>query len=739
MAAAVVRCAQAVLGLVAVLGLSGCASTHLVAPVTVGSQDEAAAVLVAPTSVAPWSQVSGALQPTFSLSASDALQQAVPATLKEQEAVMNAFGASLGLGLPQISKQSTVTRTASMSANSATDAEGVTKTTSTSAEGENDSATRTKQAGTAPQAPTGVPLSAQLPVAAALTGEAGVDPVLKYQAAMSLYQSVQMMNREVANAASVSCFVPFVVRLKIAVVPYRPNLSYTAHTRISFFPIQGASASTRLVASTQTGGCSNADKLPQVVPLLAADDIERTLKSRATQAATQLGLAVSFLSAGTAGNAAVNNVNQALESISGQDFNSRLLISRQSDNTLYVRIGATNQATSGGSLSAQTYDVAVLLLAPRGYFDQGANLTDKRIRLVAYTELRDARDGHVLPSRSQEVFVGEVDRVVDQVLVGRARAARDVWDALDADGKEDVARDWLGPVQISDYAQFLERVNCETKAGPFACAVPIKDLDEAYKQSLWAALSAVTSDSSFKSAFLDLQPPAGITVPRQSIFLIDDGKAATTIRLAGVTGSAAASIQANLHLTTGDLKVLDLPARGIAQDPQSGVLTLSFPSLKALNVESIKEDADSGELQLSAATCPKEALCPTFSPPGGLTPLKLVRPEDKPDKGPAFTAQARTAQILTDKGQGTVTVLIGKLKDEPALVSVQGGDVVSAVDGAGASLVQADGTVVAAKDAAATLTLRNLRAGVPLVVTVETRKGDDTTGTRTLTIPVSPL
>ena len=65
------------------------------------SRDEAAAVLMSVSSVAPWSQVADAVQPNFTLSADAALQQVAPTTIRIQEQVLHAFGLGLGLGLPQ--------------------------------------------------------------------------------------------------------------------------------------------------------------------------------------------------------------------------------------------------------------------------------------------------------------------------------------------------------------------------------------------------------------------------------------------------------------------------------------------------------------------------------------------------------------------------------------------------------------------------------------------------------------
>src|SRR5262249_129162 len=105
--------------------------------------------------------------------------------------------------------------------------------------------------------------------------------------------------------------------------------------------------------------CDNASELPHVLPLLVTDDLERALKFRAVEAAGQIGLALTFMYQGVGGNVSANKANQALDTIFGQDINSRLTVTRLSDNTLYARIGAAYQATAGAALIGQTNDISL--------------------------------------------------------------------------------------------------------------------------------------------------------------------------------------------------------------------------------------------------------------------------------------------------------------------------------------------------------------------------------------------
>src|SRR5438874_13632162 len=94
--------------IVLLLALSaGCASNlSLTNPVSVASRDQAAAILISVNPATSWDRVSDAVQPNFALTGDQALQQVVPTTQRIQEQVLNAFGVTLGLGLPQSFSQS---------------------------------------------------------------------------------------------------------------------------------------------------------------------------------------------------------------------------------------------------------------------------------------------------------------------------------------------------------------------------------------------------------------------------------------------------------------------------------------------------------------------------------------------------------------------------------------------------------------------------------------------------------
>jgi hypothetical protein len=145
--------------------LSGCPKDDVMSDAPPGSRDEAAAALISVNTVAPWSQVADAVQPNFALKADEALAQVVPTTSRIQEQVLSAFGATLGLGLQQSSRQSTGTRTEGESTQTGDSGPTTTSTTSTSS-----TSTTTRAPGVAPQAPSGAPAGGALPAGLGVAG-----------------------------------------------------------------------------------------------------------------------------------------------------------------------------------------------------------------------------------------------------------------------------------------------------------------------------------------------------------------------------------------------------------------------------------------------------------------------------------------------------------------------------------------------------------------------------------------
>ncbi|MFM0557120.1 hypothetical protein P0D69_40105 [Paraburkholderia sediminicola] len=149
----------------------------------VTTQDKAAEIRVAPVMVVPWKDIQGILQPNFAMNGDTAANEVLPITSRVQSEFLDALSAGLTVGLPQSSRAGSSTVT-SNTANNSSIASGITTITSSSGNGTSTTSTTTTAPGVAPALPTGLPAgTASLP-ALANSGALGVDPVLKYKAAI---------------------------------------------------------------------------------------------------------------------------------------------------------------------------------------------------------------------------------------------------------------------------------------------------------------------------------------------------------------------------------------------------------------------------------------------------------------------------------------------------------------------------------------------------------------------------
>ena len=190
--------------------------------------------------------------------------------------------------------------------------------------------------------------------------------------------------------------------------------------------------------------------------MLVTDDIERALKSSAAEVARQIGLALSASIHGVGGGFDLNKVNESLKTISGQDINSRLTVTRLSDNTIYVRIGASNESTAELSLVGQTYNVSLLILVPREYFSD--NNPKPQIQVVMSNELRHL-DGTTLAGRPTATLVRQGDEAIQATLAGTYDDLLGKWNGLDDKTKEQNLRLLAGPIQTSRFSDFEARLH----------------------------------------------------------------------------------------------------------------------------------------------------------------------------------------------------------------------------------------------------------------------------------------
>ncbi len=478
-------------------------------------QREAGSVHLAVLAVAPWSHYAAALQPDFRLDAEQARRE----VLRETRSTYDQSTRMLGVDA------------------------GVTENPE-----ENDLV-----GGKGGPVRTGTLLAG---------GEAGRnEAMLEYQAAASLFQEVQLLNRSIRDAAIPTGYRPYLVRLQITLLPRRRNAPYDAYTTLSFFsPASGEDAERAadepLVATLRGDPAERrglAGDGPVVLPLVATDNLETSRASRSQQDLSNLSLAFLGFPGDFATSLSAELFQQELQAqVAGRDLNGLLTIGRVSENTLRVRIGAMQQASARHAMVPRNHAVTLLLMVP----EDAPPVVD----LVAQTVLVDTETGAELAATSAERSRALLERVA-----GAYPAL-----ALDAGRVAEL----LARVRTNDQTGFRALL---ARAGEEPAA--------ALEHELWIDLVSLQVGSQFSSSRFELPGHGDVDIPSDDFFaqtalLVDDGEA-STIAIHGGTFGERAQVAAQLRLDVGG-RALVLSADAIERREQE--LRVRFPSLAALGL-----------------------------------------------------------------------------------------------------------------------------------------------------------
>ena len=601
------------------------------------SQAEAGTLLVAPTMVAPWDEVASALKPAFALTGDQAVAQVLPTTEGISEQVLNSFGASLAAGLP------------STAATSKTTIGGANPGTTT---------TTDKSPGAAPTISNTLSPSGSMPAGSSTNGALGLDPGLKYQAANYLLQKVQLLNQEIDNAAARSCYVPYVVKLKLATMNYRPRLPYSVHAHIGFNYNGAVRSDTRAAVNQPTDlteasnelapECNNFGTNPTVIPFLAADDVQVALHSRAAEAASQIAVGLSALVHGVGIAANAGALSESLTAIANHDFSSTLTVGRESESSLYVLITPNNQSSNQAALASQTYDVAVLVLIPRFYFGGAFDPQSPVISVATFSEYRDASTGAILTDGGRSMLVQQAERVIVPHLTPEGLA---VWNSLGTDDKYDEAKRLSDTIKEGSLVGLVNRLDCKPgrSVSVFCQRLPSKhSFVTMYPGALWADFASLLDYDSEKLALFQARLPTPIGVPSQQVLLSDDGTKPLQAVVGGVSGRSMAKVTAFLNVTPFDVKAwerrptLKIAAQSLSYDGSAHTLAMTFPSLKKLNITC-----------LSPADIPPRptgVAAPSRKSPAGHAPAEKPPVPDCPQDSAASAAREPNRIVLSLTG-----------------------------------------------------------------------------------------
>ena len=420
---------------------------------------------------------------------------------------------------------------------------------------------------------------------------------------------------------------------------------------------------------------------PFVVPLLVTDDLELSAQARSLNQARQFAFGLAAMAQGFGGSVSSSRTSRKLQALAGNDINSLMTVARVTDNSMRVRFGAMQQASSQYAMVPRTNNVTLLLLVP-GAADEALG-GPTSIQVVEQTSLVNAMNGKLI-GRGREADAGEVCR---SLLRGYDRLVRRPVPDCAA-----IEQSLLDSVLLNDFDGFRVKVESKVAGGS---TFPT--------EQLWLDFAAATARSAYASTNFELPM---VTKPQyfceQAGVIRDDGKAVAKVALRRGGRLSSKDLGASLIAfravgTAPAVTACDefsLPGGEVVINPSGRDAVFVFPSAKALGLSYICQVTQPASGTQQAATL--EVSCPSCDPvppkdcsrpaavAGTVATYKLLEPPaaapakaEDPDR--LAMAVWPDSVVADASGRGTLTLHFEKVKDASDFwigFSVSGGDVV---------------------------------------------------------------
>lgn len=753
----------------ACLGLAACAAKPLFETKKVDRLEDAGEVHIAATFVADWDDYVAELGPGFSLTGDQAKSIAIAQTAAFERGVLDAFGVNVKAALPSVTESVSVTDT--LNADGSTDRTGQASETRTS--GDIDSTD-----GLAPTLDAST-LQRNLIKPNPVTG-AEVDPLLEYTAATALYQEVKLLNNYVKNAARRHDMVPYLMRIQVTLSPFARHQPYDHHITLSFFSEircdfeneTHKEAFVRIETNEPTeneldlrknlcqaeGGFFEDNAF--VVPLVVTDNIERSLSTRTSNVIRQLALATSATQGGFSLGLGLNRKMEELNAILANDFNSLMTVGRPAPSSLYLRLGAMQEATAKYATVPRTYNATLLVMVPQDQEWGGPRNGDvERLRIAGSVVVRDSETGEALQEPSVEYRRDNVMQLVTKVAAQPTPKRPNRTTMI----SEERAEALLGSIFSNDYTRFTQILRGGATYSEYYCAknteaareanstaeakeknntgVDKKDCARVWtvgsRRDLWNEIIESLGSSGFVGDTVDLprKPEPQLPDKTQTAFLIDDGKTKSTITLVGGMALDRELLAAKMEYETVAGDTVVLPADAITLAAGGGNPVLSFRSLHAWK---LTPKLETGSREMTKASLylyyqktsgTDEAQVPMaggyYRPsPEGLRAqtamsgtVHYISQADVPD--PVLLSITRSATTITADaaGNGKIKVHVKLSKNtnttvpSGASLSVDGADLQNAKTDAGTALSVSGNSVQLTGDDTVTLEVGNISKG----------------------------
>lgn len=730
----------------------GCASVpSRPQPKTFARQDQAGTTNIAVLSVDTWDSYIAQLQPKFKISEAGALAEVDQVRRSIESTFVDAMSAGLRLAPPTSSSTATTTDSATETLLRETvDGESTSTSTEESERSFSESTERGPGDVSSVSLPSGAAGLATSPTLAPATPEiGGLEPMLRYQAATALFQEIRLLSWYLEKAVMRSNYVPYVVRANITVTPKARNEPYDTYLNLSFFSQQGApttvpdgQATNEVQKLIQSYDPKDEDgesfrgrdlttlqqpeieelrrlslvRSPFVIPLLVTDSLESTIHTNVVDQVRQLAFSLLFMVQGFGGQAQYERFRRNLERTTGRDLNSLMTVSRLSDNTYRVRLGAMQQVATANATIPRNHFITFLLLVPCGV---------QEVTVGSSADWVHSRTGISLAPRPDD----ELRRQLLEVATGYEETG-----FINPDSAREFA-DRLFWVHANDYLGFKLIVD----GFPDLSSSP--PIPEFPYQALWVQLMEMIVGSRRASTTFQLPAQQETEVSTNAATVMDDG-AVSRVQIAGKAlrdGKMVAVLKANDKTLPG--LVVPIDASSIAVTADRSRATVTFPSLKKLSGANDNLTLVPKVLEIVCVGCarshcgPGASRCATGG--GGAvgftidtsTTNDVCRAVDldylltkKDEVKPGFSVSATASAVVTDEtGRGSVKLLVaiqesgGTKKCDKVEIGLSGAGV-AAVTADPTSILPATGkTLQVVGTGTLNLDLTNLTPAMPTV------------------------
>lgn len=730
---------------------------------TFETQPEAGTVHVGIQSVAPFEEYLDQLQPTFTLTAEQALDKAIPDTQLEELKSLRSILVRLALALP--TKTETITDTT---------------TTTDGVETSNRVEEAKETPGTATPAALPTAVAALDQLAFDSTPSTTLDPVLRYKAAAALYQEVALLSTYVRDAAVARGTTPYIGRLLITVLPSARREPYDVYSSISFFSSGGAvvyktdttplydvrgeysyelrQAAERRIENSLAELVAEpvcAQEPIETIPLFVTDNLEASILSSSSRFEEDFGASASLpvgntglgVNAGTRGDESRRSL--------GRDLNALFTVGRASPETIEVRLGAA--AVEGGHQTlARTYNLTALLLVksgPVGEFERKQvaatleHLSSRDLDAIRATllSMRAADPGGTSRPESPRLTDFEegilrklamaVPKARQEALLACTHVRFTAFSSFRHSRTGVALANPRGPAMLDEVRAIDARLAQASQAAvdaveqnDFTGFMSSSGLQLPIAEALWPRAVSIARRHGLTAGDFEAPPPTSQLCPptRDGLVAFDDGKS-LSVSVHGAQGLNDKRLFGRLRLMTAGGEELSLTNTSLAIG-RDGTAKFGFPSALALGAALKTESRPAEKFEVADLEVSYQPLALRWAAGPATTSVcrakaTIASTKKEPDPEAGFSLRVPTQHItpLPD-GTGEIAVELRAPTAGPKAVHV-------AIDGAFISevvpaIARTGADYVLPTNAAYTLKLRNLLAGSMVTIRSWRKEGD---------------